>query len=82
MNVFRSTPWVPALARRPRPEPSTNRNSSGCTSEVAIRSGSLTNRISSRRHTIRIARSSEPRLRLGTSTRTTGGAGRGGAVAP
>ena len=40
MNVFRLTPWVPALASGWRPDPSTNRNSSGCTSVVTIRSRS------------------------------------------
>ena len=60
MNVFRLTPWVPALESRCRPAPSTNRNSSGWTSEVTMRSRSARKRISSRRQTIRIARSSEP----------------------
>ncbi len=45
MKVFRLTPWVPALARRWRPEPSTNRNSSGCTSDVTMRSRLLAKRI-------------------------------------
>ena len=59
MNVFRSTPSVLALDEPScSPEPSTNRNSSGCTSEVTIRSGRLRKRISSRCQTILIARSS------------------------
>ena len=59
MNVLRLTPWVLAFVRCSSPDPITNRNSSGWISEAAIRIRSLTNRIRSRRHTIRIARSSE-----------------------
>ncbi len=58
MNVLRSTPCVLALESCCRPEPSTNRNSSGCTSEVTIRMRSLLKRISSRSQTIFTARSS------------------------
>jgi hypothetical protein len=74
MNVVRSTPCVPACESCCRPEPSTNKNSRGCTSDVTIRIRSLRKRISSRRKTIRIARSSLRRLRGGTETRMTGGA--------
>ncbi len=75
MNVFSATPWVPALESRCSPAPSTNRNRSGWTSAVTIRSRSDRKRISSRRQTILIARSSEARLRFGTLTRTIGVSG-------
>ena len=58
MNVFRSTPWVPNFESCWRPEPSTKRKRSGWIRDVAIRMRSLRKRISSRRKTIRIARSS------------------------
>ena len=71
MNVLRSTPWVPARESWLSPAPSTNRNSSGCTSEVTIRSLSLLKRTSSRCQTILIARASLRQLRRGTLTRMT-----------
>ena len=73
MKVFRSTPWVLAAESCCRPEPRTKRKSSGWTSEVTIRMRSFRKRISSRRQTILIARSSERQLRGGTRTVTTGG---------
>ena len=70
MKVFRSTPSVLALESCCRPDQSTNRKSSGWISAVTIRMRSLTKRISSRRQTILIARSSLRQLRAGTRTRT------------
>ena len=72
MKVFRSTPWVLADESCCSPEPSTKRKSSGCASEVTIRTRSLRKRISSRRQTTLIARSSLRKLRGGTRTVTTG----------
>ncbi len=71
MNVLSSTPPVDAAASVCSPAPSTNRNSSGWTSIVAIRMRSVAKRIRSRRQTIRIARASERQERSGTRTATT-----------
>src|SRR5215472_9327902 len=70
MNVLKSTPaGIPRLASEDSPAPRTNRNSSGCTSWVTARRRSLRNRISSRRHTMLIARRSCRRPLAGTATR-------------
>ncbi len=69
MNVLKSTPTGrPREASRDRPVPSTNRNSTGCTSDVMARSRSLRNLISSRRQTMLTARRSARMLRSGTAT--------------
>jgi hypothetical protein len=70
MNVLSSTPSVLALESCSRPAPSTKRKRSGWISAVTIRRRSLAKRISSRRHTILIARSSLRQLRAGTRTLT------------
>jgi hypothetical protein len=75
MKVLKLIPWIPADTSEERPVPSTNRNRKGCTSEVMIRRRSREKRISSRRHTTRIARSSPATLRVGTRTPATSWAG-------
>ena len=70
MNVLRLTPSVLELESCCSPDPSTKRKSSGWTSAVMIRMRSLMKRISSRRQTILMARSSLRQLRAGTCTRT------------
>src|SRR5947207_1911390 len=75
MKVLRSIPSALAAVSCWSPEPSTNRKSSGWTSEVTIRIRSLRKRISSRLQTILIARSSLRRLRAGTRTCTTSAGG-------
>ena len=57
-NVRRLSPPVPPETRVDRPVPSTNRNSTGWSREEMMRGLSWTNRISSRYHTIFIARRS------------------------
>ena len=71
MKVLRSTPSVDAAASVCSPAPSTNRNSSGWISIVAIRMRSVVKRIRSRRQTIRTARTSDRQERSGTRTATT-----------
>src|SRR5262245_5087040 len=71
MNVFSETPPVLAADSCSRPEPSTNRNSSGWISDVTIRIRSALKRISSRVQTIFMARYSLRHVRGGTRTRTT-----------
>src|SRR3954447_26225888 len=71
MNVLKSTPPVLAADSCERPPPSTNRNSSGWISDVTIRIRSALKRISSRRQTILMARTSLRHVRGGTRTRTT-----------
>ena len=69
MNVWKSTPaGRPRQASRESPVPSTNRNSTGCTSDVMARSRSVRNLISSRRQTMLTARRSARMLRSGTAT--------------
>jgi hypothetical protein len=70
MNDLKLTPGgMPRPASDDRPVPSTSRNSSGWISEVIARSRSRRNLISSRRHTMLIARRSERRFLSGTDTR-------------
>ena len=71
MNVLRSTPSVEAADSDCRPEPSTNRNSSGWISHIMICARSLAKRIMSRRQTAFTARASERHVRSGTRTATT-----------
>src|SRR5580704_3673756 len=69
MNVLKSTPaGRPRPASRDSPVPSTNRKSTGCTSDVIARSRSVRNLISSRRQTMLTARRSARTLRSGTAT--------------
>ena len=71
MNVFRSTPPVEAADSDCRPEPSTNRNSSGWISAMAICMRLPAKRIRSRRQMVFTARSSERHERSATRTATT-----------
>ena len=71
MNVLRSTPSVEAADSDCRPDPSTNRNSSGWISHIMTCERSLAKRIMSRRQTAFAARTSERQLRSGTRLATT-----------
>ena len=70
MKVLKLMPGgMPRLASEESPAPSTNRKSTGCTSDVTALSLSLLNRMSSRRQTMLIARRSCRRPLPGTDTR-------------
>ena len=70
MNVLRSTPLVEAAESDCRPEPSTNRKSSGWISHVMTCARLPAKRIRSRCQTVFTARASERHVRSGTRTAT------------